>query len=401
MGKHGVSNRIVDAAGLMAHPQNYNDHSPGQIAELRKSLKRFGQVRSIVVQATEDVTRYLIVAGHGVVEAARARGMMRLRADVIPAAWDEVQVLAYLAADNELARAGMPDEAQLAALVEQVRKEADETLAQLAAGSEARLAELRALTAAQDAPDDPGAQVDKAEQLREKWDVKLGQMWRLGDHRVICGDCTDVEVVARVMGGEKAGAVVTDPPYGINREGITNDDPEGLRSLFDGCLTAAPIEDAVVIAFQSPRLFTDWLDATLSIGIKFERLLWMHRKAGKAFPWRGWVLVGDPIQVSSIGSPVWGEPTHHHFDCYIKDRLEDRALDGLHTTIKPLEVVEDLLEHTANLVYEPFLGSGTTLIACERLGRRCRGVEIAPKYVAVTLERWSEMTGETPEMVRD
>jgi len=202
-----------------------------------------------------------------------------------------------------------------------------------------------------------------------------------------------------VMQGEKAQAIVSDPPYGINREGIENDDPKGLAELFRGCLSVAPVDDAIIITFQSPRLFHVWFDATRDYGAKFERLLWMHRKAGKAFPWRGWVLVGDPIQISSKGKPEWGEPQRHEFDCYIKEELEDRKLDGLHTTIKPLDVIEDLITHTTGVVYEPFSGSGTTLIACERLHRKCRAIEISPAYVSVALERFYVMTGILPELM--
>jgi len=133
-------NQTVEVAQCRPHPRNYNRHSENQVADLRASLRRFGQVRSVVVQGNGD--GYLVVAGCGVWEAARREGLRELRADVIPAGWDEARVLAYLAADNELARQGLPDEAQLAALVEEVRERADVELARLAAGSEERLAAL-------------------------------------------------------------------------------------------------------------------------------------------------------------------------------------------------------------------------------------------------------------------
>jgi len=257
------------------------------------------------------------------------------------------------------------------------------------------------LWATDEPPEDPGAQIDRAEELREKWGVESGQLWKLGEHRLICGDCTDAEVVARVMDGEKAGAVVTDPPYGINREGIENDDPEGLRDLYDGCLAVMPIIDAVVIATLSPAMEWMWLDCIRGFNHNPKRLLWMHRKAGKTFPWRGWVLAGDAIRVSTIGQPSWGEPSEHNYDCYIRDELEPRELDGFHTTIKPLWIFEDLANHTSGIIFDPFLGSGTTLIACERLNRKCRAVEISPAYCAVALQRWHDMTGEMPELITE
>jgi hypothetical protein len=165
-----IANRAVPLSACSPHPGNYNRHDEGQVADLRTSLKRFGQVRSIVVQ-DDGAGGYLLVAGHGVAEAARLEGLAELRADVIPADWTPARVLAYLAADNELARRGLPDEAQLAALVQQVQAEADEELARLAAGGEE---ELRALLAALPIVDD-GEFADKH------------QRYHLQDDRIVVG----------------------------------------------------------------------------------------------------------------------------------------------------------------------------------------------------------------------
>lgn len=143
-----IVNQVVPLAQCRPHPQNYQRHAPEQIVDLRASLRKFGQVRSIVVQ-DDGADGFFLVAGHGLTEAARAEGLTELRADVIPADWPPVKVLAYLAADNELARRADPDQAQLAALVAQVQA-ADAELAQLAAGGDAALKRLLALVAAPD-----------------------------------------------------------------------------------------------------------------------------------------------------------------------------------------------------------------------------------------------------------
>ena len=251
------------------------------------------------------------------------------------------------------------------------------------------------------AGDDPGPQVDRAAELREKWGVKTGDLWALGEHRLICGDCTDRAVVQRVMGGERAGCCVTDPPYGINREGITNDDPEGLRALFDGCLAAMPITDGVLIAFQSPRLEWVWLDATRAAGWHPERLLWMYKPNDETFPWRGWLLTSEAIRASSKGKSEWLDVHPYSHDCYSPTTLGQELSDteGWHASVKPQAVVIDLVKRVGGIVYEPFLGSGTTLIACERLGRRCRACEIEPGYVGVALERFYQMTGIQPVLL--
>lgn len=138
----GVVNRVVEVAACRPHPMNYNRHDEGQIADLRLSLRTFGQVRSIVVQ-DDTAGGFLIVAGHGLLAAAKLEGLGTLRADVIPGDWAPAKVLAYLAADNELGRRGDVDVAQLAVIVAQVREEAGESLAKLAAGSDEMLAALR------------------------------------------------------------------------------------------------------------------------------------------------------------------------------------------------------------------------------------------------------------------
>ncbi len=248
---------------------------------------------------------------------------------------------------------------------------------------------------------DPGAQMDKADELLKKWKVKTGDLREIGEHRLLCGDSTKREDVERVMGGEKAGAVMTDPPYGINREGIENDDPEGLQELFDGCLSVMPIENAVVIAFQSPRLFPVWLDAVRKAGHKFERMLWMYKRNDVTNVWRGWLLTSEAILLSSFGKAEWEKDKDAAHDCYMLNWEEKTfgKIDGWHASIKPLEVVQNIITHTTGDVYEPFAGSGTTLVACERLNRKCRAIEIVPKYVAVALERLAGM-GLEPRRVK-
>jgi hypothetical protein len=236
---------------------------------------------------------------------------------------------------------------------------------------------------------DAEPQIDRAAELLEKWQVKTGDLWRIGEHRLLCGDSTKREDVERVMQGEKAGAVITDPPYGINREGIENDDPEGLRSLFDGCLVNMPIENAVIIAFQSPRMFPVWLDAIRLAGHKFERMLWMYKPNDVCYPWQGWLQTSEAILASSIGKPEFVKAEPYAHDTYISnwDKETKQEIDGWHASIKPYPLIYDLVSRTSGTVYEPFLGSGTTLVACQNLSRKCRGIEISPAYCAVTLER--------------
>ncbi len=248
----------------------------------------------------------------------------------------------------------------------------------------------------------PLAQMDKADELAQKYGTATGQIWELGEHRLAVGDCTDGELVRRLIGGAVIGAVVTDPPYGINREGIINDDPEGLRVLFDGALAVMPIRDAVVIAFQSPRLFPVWLDAVRAAGHKFERMLWMYKSNDETFPWRGWLQKSEAILLSSVGKPEWVRVDPFAHDCYSPTTLGrelPKEWGKAHASVKPIVVVSDLTARIGGDVYDPFLGSGTTLIACANLKRKCYAVEISLAYAAVAIQRWVDLTGGTPVLL--
>ena len=232
--KKGIENRVIALDALTPHQRNYNRHSAAQIADLRESLKQFGQVRSIVVQADKAGKRYTAVAGHGIAEAARAEGYTELRADVIPHNWSDARVLAYLAADNELARHGDPDQEQLAAIVRDVMAAEGEALARLAAGEQAALDAILNAGNATDETADVGELVDKAAELQKKWNVARGDVWEIGKHRLMCGDSTSAEDVAALMQGEQASMFITDPPYGVGYEYATHNDNDE-NAYFDLC----------------------------------------------------------------------------------------------------------------------------------------------------------------------
>ena len=229
-------------------------------------------------------------------------------------------------------------------------------------------------------------------QMNKIWQVKTNDMFFVGDHRLLCGDSTKVENVGRVVCKEEIGAMVTDPPFGIaNKGGMVNNDPKELRELFNNCLSSAPIKNTIIITFQSPSLFYIWFDACRDHNIEFGRLMWMHNTVKSAMVWHGWRVVGNLIQISKIGKPEWGKPLRHEYDCYIKNKKDDSGFGALHVTMKPLSIVEDLVSHTTGDIYDPFLGSGTTMVAAENLGRRCLGIEIVPQYVAGCLRRMNYM----------
>lgn len=249
--------------------------------------------------------------------------------------------------------------------------------------------------------EDAGAQIDKAEELRVKWGVESGQLWQLGEHRLICGDCTDKATVARVMDIQPE-IMVTDPPYGVNYDPQWRSDAADAGHLAYAARRVGKVEN-------DDR--SDWRDA------------WALFPGDVVYSWHppgatslvhaaalqesGFVIRMQIIWAKSnfpIGrgdyhvrhEPCWyavrkGKPARRTDDRTQTTLWEinlDKNVDGGHSTQKPLECMErPIRNHEFGIVYDPFLGSGTTLIACERLGRKCRAVEISPAYCAVAIER--------------
>jgi hypothetical protein len=246
---------------------------------------------------------------------------------------------------------------------------------------------------------------EEVERIRKKWKTKLGDLYELRAHRLLVGDSTDGEAVERLYAGETASAVLTDPPYGIMQDGVLNDDPKGIRDLYSGAITNFPVEKGVVAAFQSPRLelLMIWLEELRSAGYKLERLLWMYRRQRVGtFPWRGWLLCSDAIVIGSKGRPRWPRIAKHSHDTYLREgKGNEDDLDGVHPTVKPKEFFVDLLSKLPfGIVFDPFLGSGTTMAAAEESGRSCYGIEIDPGYAAVVLERMSKYGIEPKKLPR-
>ena len=389
-----MADTITTIADLHLDQRNARKRGPRASGMLEASLQEVGVARSIVIDEAGN-----ILAGNGTVEAAEQVGIERVQ--VVDADGETIVAVRRTGLTKAQKR-------RLALLDNRTAELAEwepEVLAELATDG-VKLDdlfvgdELDAILAGMEQAPEPGAGGDEFDATPEEGPTvcQPKDLWQLGPHRLMCGDSTKREDVERLMGGERAGCVLTDPPYGINREGITNDDPEGLRALFDGVLACLPADNAVVVAFQSPRLFPVWLDAIREAGYEFERMLWLYKNNDCTHPWRGWLLTSEAILLSSVGEPIWDarftEPYAH--DCYTVSWDATTMVDvpGWHGSIKPFTVIKDLLSRLAGDVYDPFLGSGTTLIAAHRLGRKCYGIEIEPRYCDVILRRYEAETGE-------
>lgn len=230
---------------------------------------------------------------------------------------------------------------------------------------------------------------DDVPEVPEEPTTKPGDLWLLGEHRILCGDSTKAEEVERLMDGEKADALVTDPPYGMafrsnyrkekHRE-IENDND-------DKCLHLAcswPVNFARYVwcrwdnlgSIPHPKSLITWVKNNWSMGdLEHE-----HARqtevcafyAGKNHKW----------------------PNKRPTDVVQHDRTGNK----LHPTQKPVELLEEVIQWTEGLVVDPFLGSGTTLIAAEKTGRKCYGMELDPKYCDVIVKRWEDFTGKKAEL---
>ena len=265
--------------------------------------------------------------------------------------------------------------------------------------------------------EDVPPQVDRAEELRQKWQVETGQLWQLGDHRLICGDCTDAAVVARGMSGDKADMIQTDPPYGVDYSGQNqtmfygNGTSGKARQRIDGDSTlhqAMSLTEAALLALGAPILFlwhapqfhVEARNAISSSGYEvFAVIVWNKNHANFGAMGATYKPKFEMALACKHDKIPWFGPDN---EVTVWD-IDRASANEFHPTQKPQELFgRAIRNHTQPraVVYDPFSGSGTTIIACEQLGRRCRAVEISPGYVAVALERFYSATGKTPVLVQ-
>lgn len=392
-------------------PRNARRHPDQNKALIRQSLEEVGAFRSIAVDG-EDIIR----AGNGVYEQAVALG---LKVRIVEAAPDEliavkrpdlVGELAERAAilDNRAGETSTWDEAVLAYLkenqpdvVEGLWSE-DEWKAILANLEE----ETQDDRSGQAESADAGDLLDAAQQLQVKWGTAPGQLWSCGRHLVACGDATDAGLVRRLFSDRPADMMWTDPPYGVDYVGKTKDaltiENDGAKDLDELLRLAWAAVDPVLrvgapfyIAHPAGILSLVFGKSVIDAGWHFhETLVWVkdsmvlghsdyhYKHEPIIYGWKGanrpWYAGRDQVTTFEVPRPKRSE---------------------LHPTMKPIELIELQMANSStkgDLVVDLFLGSGTTLIASERLGRTCRGTEKDPKYVAVVLERYLQFTGQTP-----
>ena len=424
---------VVPMASIELHPRNPR---VGDVEAIAASLGRFGQVRPVLVQAS---TRF-VVAGNHLVRAAQALGWTEIAAVVQEL--DDATAIAYMLTDNRTSDLGGYDDALLAAIL------AEQTAADNLAATGYDPADVAALLRAAGLDDrDPDA-VPDLPSAAEVY-VKPGELWVLGRQRLLCGDATNAADVARLLDGATPTLLATDPPYGVQLDQTWRDgagyntrgpaEPPYMvtasRTEADAAQRAKPGVHGRGLGHRNTTLSgdtrADWSEAfalvpslevgyvwyasahtlevlqgLLAIGFELvQQVIWDKGLFAMSRSWYHWAhepcfVVRKPgAKVPFYGernqATIWRAPSPKMIMAGSTEAKQE------HPTQKPVILFETPIANhlrAGEAVYDPFSGSGTTLVAAERLGRRCYAMEIDPTYVQVAIERWRTFSGQTPQL---
>jgi DNA modification methylase len=378
---------------LIPYARNPRTHSDAQVAQIAASIREFGWTNPVLVDGENG-----IIAGHGRVMAARKLGLERV--PVIELAhMSEAQKRAYVLADNQLAlNAGWDDELLRLELADLSEVGFDLGLIGFGEGELERLLAGGKEGLTED---------DEAPALPEQAVTQPGDVWVLGEHRVLCGDATVLADVERVLGGQLADMTFTDPPYNVDyanspkdrlrgkHRPILNDDlGSGFEAfLLDACTNILSVtKGGTYICMSSSELHTLQRAFTAAGGKWSTFVIWAKHTftLGRADYQRQY----EPI--------LYGWPAgHERYWCGARDQgdvwfIDKPARNDLHPTMKPVALVERAIRNSSksrDIVLDSFGGSGSTLIACEKAGRQARLVELDPKYCDVIAQRWQDWAG--------
>jgi DNA modification methylase len=411
--------QYISIDALTPHSSNARLHGPRQLRRLTESIKSFGFNVPVLIDADGGV-----IAGHGRLQAAKRAGLCEVPTIRIEHL-SEAQRKAFMIADNRLAEIATWDDKLLA---EQLRALASvelnfdiETIGFDMGEIDLRIESLKEPSAT---PQDDEPALPEPAGLPV---THIGDLWRLGRHKVLCGDARDEAAYAALMGPERAAAVFADPPYNVEIDGhvcglgelrhrefvmaageLTPE--EFTRFLADALAGMKAVSQPGAIAFvcMDWRHIGELIDAGRSLNLDLVNLcVWTKPNAGMGSLYRSqhelvFVLKlqhgrhRNNVQLGAIGrnrSNVWPYAVAPGFG-----RVgEEGRLAALHPTVKPTSMIADaILDVTrrGDIVLDPFLGSGATLMAAERTGRKAYGIELDPIYVDVIVRRWQAYTGE-------
>lgn len=383
---------LADINTLIPYARNSRTHTDEQVAQVAASIKEFGFLNPVII--AEDNT---ILAGHARVLAARKLGLDKvpcIKAENLT----EAQKRAYIIADNKLSLNAGWDEELLAVEIFDLKEEAFDL--SLLGFDDKELDKLLS-PSGEDIKDDD---FDIDEELKKPAVTKEGDLWTIGRHRLLCGDSTLPTSFEKLMDGRKANLVVTDPPYNVNYEGtagkIKNDNMGDedfhtfLLSVFKR-LHENMAGDASIYVFHSDTEGLNFRSAFDEAGFYLSGCcIWKKPSLvlGRSpYQWQhepclfGWMKNGKhQWYADRKQTTIW--------------EFEKPKKNDLHPTMKPVPLIAYCIMNSSmsnTLVLDPFLGSGTTLIACEQTDRSCFGLELDLKYCDAIVSRYIELTGNT------
>jgi len=401
--KQGIPSVVMTRVGdLTPYARNSRTHSDEQVAQIAASIKEFGWTNPILIDGEKG-----IIAGHGRLKAA-----MRLGLEEIPAIelshLTEIQKKALIIADNKLALNAGWDTELLSLELEELELEGLDL--SLTGFGEEEINALKPEVVNEGLTDEDAVPEPPPEPI-----TKPGDIWILGKHRLMCGDSTSVDAVDKLMQGQKADLVFTSPPYNANAKAGQGDifnKKKSVKLYADGYEDNMPSDDYVDFASSVLEICFSFTDGFIFWNVSYnaksrfeyiqqiqkrlpflvEQICW---KKTSTIPFKGSLMRDwEPIYVFStnkqsisvkqVTSNFWqvsntNSQLQNHKACFPVE-LPER---GIH-----------LVNPNSNLVFEPFGGSGTTMIACEKTGRSCRMMELDPKYCDVIVKRWEEFTGQ-------
>ena len=391
----------VPIATLSQDPANARKHDDKNLESIKASLRRFGQQKPIVVDSSNVVR-----AGNGTLAAATALGWDSI--NVVQTDLQGSEATAYAIADNRTAELAEWDDSVLAASLSSLA-DVDETWLSDLQFSEKELAELVASTQEQEIIEDevPDLTTDPVTQT--------GDLWILGEHRLLCGDSTDASDIAKLMNGKTAEMMFTDPPYGVNYEGghfhsgdvnikrkrekLSDDNSTEIYSRF------LPVALSVVngpcyLWFADSRA-RDVYNAVFEAGGEVHALIIWHKiNATYAAMNAQYKQRHEPcLYFKPKDSTLRWSGSTTEATVWSKER---DSINEFHPTQKPISLAAKAIKnHAAKLILDCFLGSGSTLIAAEQLDRKCYGMEISRQYCDVIVERWEKLTGKKARLEGD
>ena len=376
-----VERKIED---LIPYVNNSRTHSDAQVAQIAASIKEFGWTNPILVDGDKG-----IIAGHGRLLAARKLGHTQVPTIELKHL-TAAQRKAYVIADNQLALNAGWDTTLLTLELQELQKlDFDLDLLGFDPKELDKLLEpeqVEGLTDEDAVPDVP-----------EEPKTRLGDIYQLGNHRLMCGDSTSIDAVEKLMDGQKADMVFTDPPYNIDYQGVKdkrekikndkmpdNDFVDFLTESLMGCETmyvccswhyAHLFREAMIKIARQPKAMIVWDKVNpaqhLDKYFKQHEIIYYY---------------GDYGGHKTLRGDVW---------------TLKRQRNTVHPTMKPVELIELALNDNVGkkVVYDGFGGSGSTMIACEKLGRHSMMMELDPKYCDVIVKRWEDFTGKQAELL--